>query len=370
MSAAATASGLPIRDAVIVAGPDDVHRTIARVPLVLRTILALQRGGIERITLVGASVPDDRRIRCRVSAAPAISPPPSELPHLLVSAGTVIDGALISDLQSRARLGQTLDLARDGARVRIAPGPALNDPVANPQLPSRGTLASTLLSNGSLEQTLLYGLENHRDGYMDRVLHRHLSRPLTRLLLRTPLTPNAITVLGIVIGVLGGYVLGIPTLWAAISAVGLLTLSSVLDCCDGEVARIRFSESRIGHLLDITGDTLVHLALFAGIARRLAASGSVPSTATLLVLGAGVLGAFAAITWSEVTEARRLQLDCWENRVLANVLSPLTTRDWYVFPLAFALAGRLDVLVPAAAIGAHVFWMLTLVILLRVLRRV
>jgi len=82
-----------------------------------------------------------------------------------------------------------------------------------------------------------------------------------------------------------------------------------------------------------------------------------------------VLGAFAAITWSEVNEARRHRVWCWENRVLDGVLSPLTTRDWYVFPLCFALVGRLDWMVHAAAIGAHVFWIVVAVLVARVLRR-
>ena len=51
------------------------------------------------------------------------------------------------------------------------------------------------------------------------------------------------------------------------------------------------------------------------------------------------------------------------------MLSPLTTRDWHVFPVLFALAGRLDLLVPAAAVGAHLFWVTGLVLLMRVLRK-
>ena len=358
-----------IRDAVVVAGPGDDRRQIARVPLLLRTILTLQRNGIERVTLVGSSVPEDARIRCQVTTAAAIVATKSEALHLLVGAGTVVDGALIASLQQSAVPGHTLDLARDGARLRVAPGTQLQAPMTTPSLPARGTLAATVMATATLEQALLYGLENPRDGYLDRLLHRHLSRPLTRALLRTPLTPNAVTVIGIVIGVLGGILLGTPSAGATVVAVLFLTLSSVLDCCDGELARIRFSESKLGHLLDITGDTLVHLGLFAGIARRLAATGATPDTPALIALGLGILGAFAVITWSEATEARRTQVDCWENRVLANVLSPLTTRDWYVFPMAFAFAGRLDQLVPAAAIGAHGFWIVTLIVLRRVLRR-
>jgi hypothetical protein len=125
-----------------------------------------------------------------------------------------------------------------------------------------------------------------------------------------------------------------------LAGVALLVLSGVLDCCDGEIARIKFSESRIGHLLDIVGDTLVHAALIAGIAMQLAHAGAWPGRRRSSCLGVGVVGSFVAITWSEHTEARRKQVrSSWENRVLDGVLSPLTTRDWYVFPIAFTLAG-------------------------------
>jgi len=114
----------------------------------------------------------------------------------------------------------------------------------------------------------------------------------------------------------------------------------------------------------------VHAALLAGIATRLAHTGAWPGTGTLVLLAVGVLGAFAAITWSERSEARRHAAgECWENRVLDGVLSPLTTRDWYVFPVAFALAGRLDALVPAAAWGAQAFWVAVAALVWRVLGR-
>jgi hypothetical protein len=109
--------------------------------------------------------------------------------------------------------------------------------------------------------------------------------------------------------------------------------------------------------------------VLGGVAARLARAGTLPGWGILVVLGFGVLGAFAAITWSERTEHRRRRIDAWENRILDRVLSPLTTRDWYVFVVAFATAGRLDLLVPVAAVGAHVFWLVALVLLIRVLGR-
>jgi phosphatidylglycerophosphate synthase len=218
-------------------------------------------------------------------------------------------------------------------------------------------------------EQLLRGLENPRDGYFDRLLYRRLSRPLTARLLRTSVTPNAVTVVGIAAGVAGGLLLGLPGPGATLAAILLLLASSVLDCSDGELARLRFAESKLGHVLDVTGDTVVHLALLGGIALRLTSTGETPSTAAMVGLGAGIVGAFAAITMSEQAEARRRRVPSWENRVLDGVLSPLSTRDWYVFPVALAAAQRLGWLVPAAAVGAHVFWVTAALLLWRALRK-
>jgi phosphatidylglycerophosphate synthase len=211
--------------------------------------------------------------------------------------------------------------------------------------------------------------ENPRDGHLDRLVFRRLSRPVTRRLLHTTVTPNGVTVIGIALGVTGALALAWPWPLGVMLAVGLLGCSNVLDCCDGELARLRGTASRLGHVLDVGGDLVVNGALLAGIALALGQAGAAPSRSTLVLLALGVLGSFVAITWSEVSEARRHRVVCWENRVLDGVLGPLTTRDWHVFPVLFAITGRLDVLLPAAAVGAQVFWVLVVVLVARVLRR-
>jgi len=209
---------------------------------------------------------------------------------------------------------------------------------------------------------------NPRDGYLDRLVSRRLSPVVTRLLLPTAVTPNAVTLLGTAIGVAGGLLVGSAGTAGIVAGTVCLLVSGVLDCSDGELARLRGAASRLGHLLDVVGDTLVAVALLAGVVRRLAHAGHFPGWPALVALILGVAGAFAVITWSEATEERRRRVACWENSALDRVLGPLTTRDWYAFPVAFALAGRLEWLVPAAAVGAQVFWLVTLALLLRVLR--
>lgn len=210
--------------------------------------------------------------------------------------------------------------------------------------------------------------DDPRDGYIERCLFRPLARPVTRRLLSTAVSPNAVTVTGAAAGIAGGLLIGSAGAGGVLAGVACLALSGVLDCADGELARRRGMVSRVGHLLDIAGDLAVNVAVLAGIARRLLRTGAVPDWPVLLTLGLGVAGAFAVITWSDASASRRLGIPRWENAVLHGVLSPLSTRDWHVFPVAFALAGRLDLLLLGAAVGAHVFWAAALVLLLRVRR--
>ena len=42
----------------------------------------------------------------------------------------------------------------------------------------------------------------------------------------------------------------------------LFLLHSIIDGCDGELARLRFQESRYGGVLDFWGDNVVHAAVF------------------------------------------------------------------------------------------------------------
>jgi phosphatidylglycerophosphate synthase len=361
-----------VRAALVETSPDDATRAVAGVPLVVRTILVLQRAGIERVRLDGPlDVPRDPRVRIPVER----SAQPFDGRHLVVGPGAVIDQPLvraIADVRAARweRAGAWLEL-RDGdgseSSHAAATPIARTSGAARGALPPAGTLLPASAPRATIERALLRALENPRDGYLDRAIHRRLSRPTTRLLLRTPLTPNHVTIAGVAIGIAGGWLIGSPSAAGVLAGIAALILSGVLDCSDGEIARIRFTESRLGHLLDVTGDTLVHVALLAGIARQLARVGEWPGAATLGLLGLGIAGAFATITWSEQTEAERHRVpDAWENRVLDGILSPLTTRDWYVFPVAFAVAGRLDLLVSAAAWGAQVFWIAVALLVRRV----
>src|SRR5215467_3124939 len=200
---------------------------------------------------------------------------------------------------ARARPGEVLAVEHEGAQVAVAPGPRVLDPGGTRLPPSAGTLASAHAPPMHVEDVLLRALENPRDGYLDRLVYRHFSRPVTRVLARTRVSPNAVTLVGIGLGALGGPLFALPGGTALLAAVLCLLASGVLDCSDGELARLRFAESRLGHWLDVSGDTIVHVCLLGGIATRLAATGQRPDWWVLAALAAGVFGAFAVMTWSE-----------------------------------------------------------------------
>ena len=76
-------------------------------------------------------------------------------------------------------------------------------------------------------------------GLVEVLFNRRLSTLLTRLLVRTPLTPNQVTVLSFLVILPGVYLLSTGERMALIGAGLLIQLSFTLDCCDGEIARLR-----------------------------------------------------------------------------------------------------------------------------------
>jgi phosphatidylglycerophosphate synthase len=97
---------------------------------------------------------------------------------------------------------------------------------------------------------------------------RRISLYVTRLLVATPLSANAVTFLMIPVGLIAGLVLSLPGLAAALGAALLAQLWLLLDCCDGEVARWRQTFSPKGPYLDALAHYTIEAALPAGLGIR------------------------------------------------------------------------------------------------------
>lgn len=229
-------------------------------------------------------------------------------------------------------------------------------PPSGPNVFLRRLTATT--QTETVERELLFSLENPRDGQVDTYLNRKISRLITRWLVRTPLTPNQVTLLSGLVGILGALCFVPGGYWGPVLGALLLQFSVVLDCCDGEIARVKFMESPLGDWLDIVCDTIVSIAIFLGIGVAVWQNGTSQhalALAGLLALGGAL--AFPFVTLAEKTEAAAEVDKRWENQTIQKLLSSLTTRDFSVLVGASAIVGQLPWFLWGAALGAHVFWL-------------
>jgi phosphatidylglycerophosphate synthase len=97
---------------------------------------------------------------------------------------------------------------------------------------------------------------------------RRLSPYLTRSLVGTPLSANAVTALMIPTGLLAAFVLTLPGLAPAIAAFVLVQIQLLLDCADGELARWRRTFSSTGVYLDQLAHYSTEAALAAALGVR------------------------------------------------------------------------------------------------------
>jgi phosphatidylglycerophosphate synthase len=255
-----------------VPGPDTV---IAGVSLRRRLVLGAARAGLDDVRVVGSSGGSPGHVPAglsRVILLPAnVIPQPSWLRRLVEmplapdtlwvdSAGTaVVETERTADvLEATGAAGAAAELV---AALRNSFGKL------DGELDPRGRFVLESVDDlPAAEQWLLRSLIKDSEGVMSRHVERRISLAVTRRLVPTGVTPNRMTVVSLGIGLTGApfFLSGEPT-FQLIGAC-LFLLHSILDGCDGELARLKFLESRLGAALDFWGDNVVHLAVFTCMA--------------------------------------------------------------------------------------------------------
>jgi phosphatidylglycerophosphate synthase len=105
--------------------------------------------------------------------------------------------------------------------------------------------------------------------WLARLFLRKVSLRVTRLLIRTPVSANALTGWMIVVGLVAAVVVGtVPGWLGAVLGFVLIQAYFLLDLCDGEVARWRRTTSITGVYLDRVGHYLVEAALLSAVGFR------------------------------------------------------------------------------------------------------
>ncbi|MFF1869215.1 CDP-alcohol phosphatidyltransferase family protein [Streptomyces sp. CB03911] len=104
-----------------------------------------------------------------------------------------------------------------------------------------------------------------------RLYMRSISLRITRVLAPvTFITPNGLTYLMMLTGILAGAALVVPGLAGAVLGALLIQVYLLLDCVDGEVARWRRQTSLTGVYLDRVGHYMSEAALLTGLGLRAA----------------------------------------------------------------------------------------------------
>lgn len=97
------------------------------------------------------------------------------------------------------------------------------------------------------EKRLLKSLVKPTDGVISRSINRKISTILSRVLVKTRIKPNTLSLINFFTAILSGLLFGLGhVFWGGIFA----QLTSILDGVDGEIARLKFSESKYGGFLD------------------------------------------------------------------------------------------------------------------------
>jgi hypothetical protein len=126
-----------------------------------------------------------------------------------------------------------------------------------------------------IEKRFLRGSGKPQDGLVSRYLNRPISRAVTRLLLRFPTTPNGWTFGIFPIVALGTLILCQGTYAAFVWGMVLFHIFSILDGCDGEIARAKYLESEPGRELDDFFDILSNILLVIGLGSGLFAQAKI-----------------------------------------------------------------------------------------------
>ncbi len=115
------------------------------------------------------------------------------------------------------------------------------------------------------EKLLLRSTRSPNDGIIAKTINRKISNRITKWLLKTPITPNQISIFNLFFSIFIAWLVAAGTPVNIIMGGILFQLVSILDGCDGEVAVIKLRDSKRGALVDTVTDHLSYVAFIIGI---------------------------------------------------------------------------------------------------------
>lgn len=316
--------------------------------LLRRLVLAARRAGFAALHVVAEGEDDAVRFRALLAGIQEVRV--SSAPEQTATAPVTIPADTLGEVDSLKALAERGD-ATGLHRVKDAAG--------------LDTARSRLLG----------ALVKQTDGFMSRHFARPISIFVSRRIVNWGVTPNQMTIVSMMIGLAGAPFFLSDA--AALQTVGalLFVTHSVLDGCDGELARLTYRESRLGGILDFIGDNLVHIAVFGcmgwgwymasdtpwplylGISAVVGAAGSALAVYGLTLRAKEVKDRSATgPVYTSVAGAGQ------QSARLTKLLDDLSRRDFIYLVFALSLFGKAAWFLALAGVGAPIFLLLVLFI--------
>lgn len=365
------------RHARVVGAADEatLRAPLLGMPLALRAVWAAKDAGAVVVHLEGGA----RAVAADAEAAglPIASPADADAdaasldgPTLVVRADALVSPALLARLAP----GEVVVTAEGTPVAGLLTIPEGADPLAaldggRPLAfaaggPLYAHLPDTPPRRKAAHRALLASLTKPQDGPASRHINRKVSTRVTALLIPLGVSPNAITLVVGLFGLAAAWFAASPLWgWQILGAV-LYQAHSILDGCDGEIARLTKRFSKHGALLDSVVDDVSNLLFFValsiGVHRGLDADWALWAG---VVTAVGYLGV-TVLQFAVVLRAtgRGFKSVFWETpgaapRPLAyRMLHAALRRDVFIWIcLALVVVGAAPALVaimPFAAVGA------------------
>jgi phosphatidylglycerophosphate synthase len=212
------------------------------------------------------------------------------------------------------------------------------------------------------------------DGLWAR-MNRRVSIPISRQLIKFPISPNMVTLFVLLVSLASGYYFALGGYWNMVFGAVLSVWASILDGCDGEVARIKLQSSAFGCWLDTVCDYLYYLFVFGGMSLGLTRTfGNRSYLAWGALFGFGAITSFLTIGFMRQHFAGahpEKLLSIWQKKAESRKTSPLLYLGRHCefiirrcfFPyalLGFSLLNLTRFVFVGTAIGSNAVWLIAL----------
>ncbi len=128
--------------------------------------------------------------------------------------------------------------------------------------------------------------------WIARTINKRISLPISLVLTHLHVRPNAITVFNMLLGLASGIGTGGMTDMSLLAGAALFQAASVIDGCDGEVAKLTFRTSKFGQYIDTLADNSALFSFMIGLVihqYRVYGAASAIGWGAPLFIGLGVL---------------------------------------------------------------------------------